>query len=172
MTKKQSKQHDDDMPVQDDHAIESDTTEIEQHIGELTLDLQRVRADFENYRKRAEVEKNFARASGAHKATQSMLPVLDTIAMAIAHTPEDIADHKWVKGIVGVQKQLDKALGDMKLERIDASEGVVFNPELHQAVQFDEEAEGESEVIKAELQAGYMLDGTVLRPSMVHVTRQ
>lgn len=146
-------------------------TELEQQVGELTLDLQRTRADFENYRKRMEEEKTFARASGEHKAVRNFLPVLDTISMAIAHTPDDIADHKWVQGIAGAQKQLDKVMSEMKLVRIEASEGTPFNPEYHQAVQFDEEAEGDQEVVKTELQAGYMFNDAVLRPSMVHVTR-
>lgn len=145
--------------------------DLEQQNGDLTLDLQRVRADFENYRKRVEGEKDFARSVGAQKATRNILPVLDTITMAISQTPADIADHDWVKGISGVQKQLEKAMADMNLARIEAAEGVAFNPELHQAVQFDEDAEGEEEVIKVELQPGYQLDGTVLRPAMVHVTR-
>jgi len=56
--------------------------------------------------------------------------------------------------------------------RIDANKGVVFDPDLHEAVQFDEHADGEKEVVAEELQAGYMLGDTVMRPSMVKVTKQ
>lgn len=53
--------------------------DLEQLLGELTLDLQRTRADFENYRKRAETEKSMARANGRIGAIAQLLPVIDTI---------------------------------------------------------------------------------------------
>ena len=60
----------------------------------------------------------------------------------------------------------------MDLVRIDAKPGTTFDPELHQAVQFDEDAEGDTEVIQEELQAGYVLKGSPIRHAMVKVTRQ
>jgi molecular chaperone GrpE len=50
--------------------------------------------------------------------------------------------------------------------------GTPFDPEKHEAIQFDEDATGENEVIAEELQAGYMLNGQVIRHAMVKVTRQ
>ena len=67
---------------------------------------------------------------------------------------------------------LDKQLKEIGLEKIDSKPGVSFNPELHQVVQFDEEAEGEKEIIAEELRAGYTLNGSVIRDAMVKVTRQ
>ena len=58
------------------------------------------------------------------------------------------------------------------MKRIDATKGTEFNPELHEAIQFDEMAEGEKEVIEDELQAGYLLGGRPIRHAMVKVTRQ
>ncbi len=143
----------------------------EQKITELTLDLQRTRADFENYRKRAEIEKSMSRASGRVSAIEQLLPVIDTIERATLHTPEDLKDNSWVQGIVGLTKKLDKALHDLGVNRIDATPGTLFNPEFHEAVQFDE-SDGEHEVIAEELQSGYMLGNDVLRHAMVKVTRQ
>ena len=146
--------------------------ELEQQVGELTADLQRLRADFENYRKRVDGEKLSARQDGEVRAIMKLLPIIDTIERAVAHIPADIADHQWVKGVAGLVKQLEKSLGELKLAKIDANEGAVFNPELHQAIQFDEEAAGEQEVIAAELQPGYTLNGAPIRHSMVKVTRR
>lgn len=140
-------------------------------ITELTGDLQRLRADFENYRKRVDAEKQTARHDGEVRAIKQLLPVLDTIERATAHIPADIAEHQWVKGVAGLAKQLDTTLAGLNLERIDASVGQSFNPELHQAVQFDESAEGEHEVIAEELQPGYLLKGSPIRHSMVKVAR-
>lgn len=135
------------------------------------LDLQRTRADFENYRKRVESEKAMARAHGRVGAISQLLPIIDTIERATAHVPEELKDNAWANGIVGLTKKLDKALLELDIKKIDAAPGTPFNPELHEAVQFDE-SDGEHEVIAEELQAGYMLGGDVLRHSMVKVTRQ
>ena len=144
----------------------------DQEIIELTLDLQRTRADFENYRKRVDGEKVAARESGQASAILKLLPVIDNIERAIAYTPEDLKDNKWVQSVAGLVMHLEKSLVSLNLARINAKPGTVFNPELHEAIQFDEEATGEQEVIADEMQAGYMLNGHVIRHSMVKVTRQ
>lgn len=146
--------------------------EFEQKIDELTLDLQRTRADFENYRKRVDAEKQAARESGQTSAILKLLPVIDNIERAIAYTPDDIKDHQWVKGVTSLVKNLEKSLEGLHLVRIDAKPGTQFNPELHEAIQFDEDAAGETEVIAEELQAGYTLNGTPIRHAMVKVTKQ
>ena len=146
--------------------------DFEQRIGELTLDLQRTRADFENFRKRVDIDRQQAMARGEAKSVLKMLPVIDTIERAIVHIPEDIAEHPWVKGVAGLVKQLDKALADMGIARIEANPGTPFDPEVHQAIQMDEGATGDQEVIAEELQAGYTLDGAPIRHAMVKVTRK
>lgn len=146
--------------------------ELEQQIAELTEDLQRTRADFENYRKRVEQEKTAAREAGQSSAILKLLPVVDNIERAIAYTPEDIKDHKWVQSVTGLVKNLEKSLDSLNLRRIDASTGSDFNPDVHEAIQFDEDATGEKEVIAEELQAGYLLNGRPIRHSMVKVTRR
>ena len=148
------------------------TEDLEQQLGELTLDLQRTRADFENYRKRVEAEKQAAQDLGQTKAIMKLLPVIDTIERAIANVPEELKDNPWAKGVTSLSKQLDKQLKEIGLEKIDAKSGTPFNPELHQAIQFDESADGDKEVIAEELRAGYTLNGTVIRDAMVKVTRQ
>ena len=152
--------------------LDEKTEDLEQQLGELTLDLQRTRADFENCRKRVEAEKQAAQDLGQTKAIMKLLPVIDTIERAIANVPAELADNAWAKGVAGLNKQLDKQLKDLGLEKIDAKPGTPFNPELHQAVQFDETAEGDKEVIAEELRAGYILNGAVARDAMVKVTRQ
>jgi molecular chaperone GrpE len=147
-------------------------TELEQQIGELTQDLQRTRADFENYRKRADEEKARARETGATSMIMKLLPVVDTIERAIDVIPQDLAENQWVKGIAGVGKQLTKQLDALEIKKIDATPGAPFNPDIHQAVQFDEESEGETEVIAEELQPGYTLNGVVIRHAMVKVVRK
>lgn len=145
--------------------------EQEQRIGELTQDLQRMRADFENYRKRVDSEKEMARATGKIQAINALLPVVDNIERAITYRPKELEGNKWADGVAGLVKNLEKSLESLNLRRIEASPGTHFNHELHEAVQYDEDAEGEHEVISEELQSGYMLGDDVLRPAMVKVTK-
>ena len=146
--------------------------ELEQQVGELTQDLQRVRADFENYRKRSEQEKEMARANGKVGTILKLLPVVDNIERAISHTPDELKENAWAQGVSKLVKNLDKSLADMGVSRIKAKPGDRFDPELHEAIQFDDEAEGEHEVVAEELQAGYMLGDDVIRHSMVKVTKK
>jgi molecular chaperone GrpE len=102
-------------------------------IAELTLDLQRTRADFENYRKRADLDKSAARESGQAGAILKLLPVIDNIERAIGYTPEELKDNAWVRGVVGLTKNLEKSLDSLNLARIDAKPGTVFSPDIHEA---------------------------------------
>jgi molecular chaperone GrpE len=138
---------------------------------ELTADLQRLRADFENYRKRIDIEKQQLQQSASAATIMRLLPVIDTIERAVAHAPAELAENKWAQGVVSVGKNLDKTLSELGLARIAATPGTPFSPELHEAVMMDEDAQGEHEVIAEELRAGYALHGQVIRPSMVKVTR-
>lgn len=153
-------------------AKEQQDDEQQQQIAELTEDLQRTRADFENYRKRIDAEKQMARDAGQSVAILKLLPVIDNIERAIMHMPEDLKDNQWAQSVAGLVKHLEKSLEGLNLKRIEAVPGTVFNPELHEAIQVDEDAEGEQEVIAEELQSGYLLGGRPIRHSMVKVTRQ
>lgn len=145
---------------------------VEQDIAELTEDLQRTRADFENYRKRVDDEKKQSRSNGEMSAIIKLLPVIDTLSRAISVVPPELADNAWAQGIAGLSKQVEKMMNDLQVTHINASHGTHFDPEIHQAVQFDDDAEGEHEVVAEELQAGFMYQGKVLRPAMVRVTKK
>lgn len=146
--------------------------ELEQKVDELTADLQRVRADFENYRKRSEADKAATYQHGQAAAIMKLLPVIDNIERAVGYLPEDLKDNKWAQGVSGLTKNLEKSLESLNLKRIEAKAGTAFNPELHEAIQFDEDSQGDKEVIAEELQAGYTLSGQPIRHAMVKVTRE
>lgn len=146
--------------------------DLEDKIIETTQDLQRTRADFENYRKRTLVEKEQAKAAGQYGAILKLLPVIDNIERAIAHVPKELKDNTWAQSVAGLTKNLESALESLNVKRINAKPGTEFNPDLHEAIQFDEEAEGDKEVIAEELQAGYTLSGQPFRHAMVKVTRK
>ncbi len=146
--------------------------EFEKKLEELTADLQRTRADFENYRKRVEAEKTQANELGQASAILKLLPVIDNIERAISYVPDDLKDNAWVQGVTGLVKSLEKSLSGLNLKKIEAKPGTIFNPELHNAIQFDESGEGDNEVIAEELLAGYLLNDSPIRHSMVKVTKK
>lgn len=139
---------------------------------EVIADLQRVRADFENFRKRSDIEKQQAKEIGFMQAVLKLLPIIDNIERAIKYMPEDLADNPWANSVSGLTKQLDKSLSELNIERINSAPGTVFNPELHDAIQFNEDASGETEIIQEELQSGYLYQSVPIRHSMVKVTKK
>ena len=146
--------------------------ELEKKIKNLTMDLQRTRADFENYTKHRDIEKTLARETGQVSTILNLLPIIDNIERSIAYIPDELKDNQWALGVVGLVNNLEKSLDDMGIKRIEAKPGTTFNPDIHEAILFDEEAEGEHEVIAEEMQPGYMLGNRPIRHSMVKVTRQ
>ncbi len=141
--------------------------ELEQKVANLTEALQRERADAENVRKRAEMDR--AALADVHKANviHILLPVIDNFDRALKHIPKDLEKNDYVKGVQGVVKQFEKTLADMGVERIKTV-GEEFNPEHHEAVSM-EEGEGSKEIVSEELQSGYRLHDQVIRAAMVRV---
>jgi molecular chaperone GrpE len=143
-----------------------------QKLTEVTADLQRTRADFENYRKNVEADKQRYGDVMKNATVLKLLPIIDDIERAVGHLPAELAENEWAKGIANLSKNLPTLLDSLGVSKIAAQPGTKFDPNLHDAAQFDEQAEGETEVIAAELQPGYLLDGQPLRHAMVKVTRQ
>ncbi|HWZ65337.1 MAG TPA: nucleotide exchange factor GrpE [Patescibacteria group bacterium] len=145
--------------------------ETNQALADLTADLQRIQADFVNYRNRQEDEKQRLIDNTRSATVKKLLPLVDDVERAVSHTPTELTDNTWAKGVASLPKQLEKALADLDVERIVALDQP-FDPELHEAVQMLD-GEGEHEVVVEELRAGYKNKRTqqVIRPSMVKVGR-
>jgi molecular chaperone GrpE len=147
----------------DDRIVE----DLKREVQELTLALQRERADSTNLRRRTEEEKSKLGDFYKANVVRALLPALDNLERALKHAPKDLKDHDYVKGVQGVVKQFEKALADLGVEKI-RTEGEKFDPKYHEAVGM-EEGEGETEVVAEELQAGYTLGDEVVRHAFVKV---
>ena len=132
---------------------------IDNKIVELTNDLQRTRADFENFRKQVEVQKQAEKKTVELATVYKILPLLDDLDRAIMSYAE----------LKPLEKSLEKTLKELGLARISSEVDVEFNPDLHEAVMV--EGEGEKEVIAETLRPGYYYQGEVLRPAMVKVKK-
>jgi molecular chaperone GrpE len=152
-------------PVPKAHKL--DPKALHQQIVELTIALQRERADAINVRRRSEEDRS--KLAGFYKAMviRELLPAIDNLGRALKHTPKDLQNSDYAKGLQGVAKQFDKIFNDLGIERIQ-TDHQAFDPRYHEAVSM-EEGQGSHEVISEELQAGYKLGDEVLRHAMVKV---
>jgi molecular chaperone GrpE len=129
-------------------------------VAELTADLQRVQADFANYRKRALRDQEAAGERAKAVVVNQLLPVLDDLDRARSHGDLDSGPLK------SVADKLAAALTGLGLVEFGA-EGEEFDPSLHEAVQH--EGDGSNPVIGHVMRKGYKLGEFVLRPAMVGV---
>jgi molecular chaperone GrpE len=145
----------------------SDKSQLEQQIAELTEALQRERADAMNLRRRHDEDIANLRTRVKANVVRDLLPALDNLERALKHTPEDLTDNPYVKGVEAVVKQFEKTLLDMGVTRIKTV-GEPFDPRFHEAVSM-EESEGGEEIVIEELQPGYAVGDEVIRHAMVRV---
>ena len=132
-------------------------------------DLQRMAADFSNYRKRNEAERTeFAKFAKADLITK-LLDVLDGYDRALASVPEDVKGQPWVEGMWLVERKLRQILDAEGLETVD-SLGKPFDPYVHEAVAHVESDQPEGTVIE-EHQKAYRLHDRVIRPALVSVAK-
>lgn len=135
---------------------------------ELMQTLVRRQADFENYRKRIERERQEDRRHGTARLIEDLLPVLDAFERAIkAH--DDPAYEEYLKGLELIYRQLWDMLSRHGLERIAAA-GKPFDPHYHQAIERVESDEYPEGTVVEVLQDGFIFHGRVLRPSVVRVS--
>lgn len=151
-------------------AEHDDVGELQAKIEELTADLQRIQADYVNFRQRAEIDKQQSIRFGRETAVMALLGAIDNVERALGHLPQRLAKDEWALGVRAVAKQLDDSLRGIGVERFE-SVGQEFNPELHEAISV-EEGKGNKEVVVAELQPGYAMDGEVIRHAIVKVGRK
>jgi len=132
---------------------------------------KRTQADLENYRKRKEAEAAELVQFGKQAGFVQILPILDSLQMAMIHAPE-IPDEKYQSfknGLLGIAKQIDAAIQAMGIQKIEAI-GKKFDPNVHEAIK--EVAGDEDGLVVEQYQTGYMLQGKLLRPAQVAISKK
>jgi molecular chaperone GrpE len=130
--------------------------------------LARLQAEFDNYRKRAGKENADFREYALAEAARSLIPVLDSLALALknaAANPEDLR-----KGVELIYKQFQEVMQKLNVQRVEA-QGKPFDPRIHEAIEMVESSEVADNHVLEELQAGYRMKDRLLRPAMVRVAR-
>ena len=136
-------------------------------IKELTQTLQRLQAEFENYKKRTEREQSEYRKCSLQDFIKKLLPVLDNFELALRHKK---CHDDFAKGIELIYSEIYTILEDEGLTIIDAL-NTKFDPYFHEVL-LTEESEKEPNIVLEELQKGYKLHDKVLRHSKVKISKQ
>lgn len=131
--------------------------------------LMRALAEFENYRRRMQREKEELTVYANQKLIKALLPVLDNLDRALA-TPPTAGDEKLRAGVELTARSFRDLLAKEGVTAIEAV-GQPFDPNVHEAVMTEESTEHEDGTVLAELLKGYRLGDRVIRPSMVKVCK-
>jgi len=135
--------------------------------AELMDRLIRLQADFENYRRRMQREKEEVAQYGTQRLLISLLPVLDNLERALA-TPPNPGDERLRQGVELTVRSFLEVLAREGVTPIEAV-GQPFDPHLHEAVMTGDDPEKEDGIVLEEFRKGYMLGDRVIRASMVKV---
>lgn len=151
--------------------LEAALLSSEAKVKEQQDSVLRAKADVENMRRRTEQEIDKARKYALNKFAEELLPVIDNLERAIAAAD---AENETVKPIVEGVEMTHKTFVDVVakfgLKEINP-EGEAFNPEQHQAMSIQESADHEPNTVMFVMQKGYELNGRVIRPAMVMVSK-
>lgn len=126
---------------------------------------QRAQADFINYKRRSEQEREETAKFANSILMLNLLPILDDLERAFASLPPRLAKLTWIDGIRLIERKLRASLEAQGLSQLKA-QGEPFDPKFHEAIRQDKGKEG---IVTEELQKGYMFHDRVIRPAKVVV---
>lgn len=161
-----------EIPVTESADEAAGSAELEKLQAELQEQQQRtlrVQADFDNFRRRTQKEKEDLGKYASSKLITELLPVIDNFERALQASEENPEFESFSKGVNMIFRQLESVLATEGLSAMK-SVGEPFNPEYHQAIMQVESDEYEEGIVVEEVQKGYMLKDKVLRPAMVKVS--
>lgn len=151
-------------------AQDSEVVELEKQIAELTEQLKkssdvasRAQAELQNAKARLEREAGELRKFASEAVLMRLLPTIDNLQRALKHLPKDLEQNEWVKGIVAVEQDFLKQVGDMGLKRFE-SVGQPVDAERHEVLM---QVKGEEGKVVEVLEDGYELHGKIVRPAKV-----
>lgn len=132
--------------------------------------LQRLQADFDNFRRRSQKEREELTDLVTETVICKFLPVMDNLERAIATAKNTSGDAQLITGIEMIQRQLEDVLNKLHVTPVNAV-GEVFDPQKHEAImQVPDDSKADDTIVE-EFQKGYQLKQRVIRPSMVKVVK-
>ncbi|MDD5747780.1 MAG: nucleotide exchange factor GrpE [Actinomycetota bacterium] len=155
--------------VEQKESLEERIEELEMRNIELEESLLRLRAEFENYRKRIIKEQTRILETAEADLVRKLLPVIDNLERAVLNSEGNEGSESLLKGVRMVLDQTLEILKKEGLEVIDP-QGMKFDPENHEAVMVVETEECPEDTVLEVAQKGYRFRGELLRPAMVKVS--
>lgn len=166
----------DDASVQDEVSSATESSSEKDVVAELEEQLAaanearlRALAEFQNYRRRTDEERESLKGFLLSGVMESLLPIVDNFGRAVDSMNASTDIDKLREGISGIHRQLATVLEKNGVEQIIA-EGAVFDPNLHNAVMRVEDSDVPTDTVVEVLQPGYTIGGRVLRPALVKVS--
>lgn len=145
-----------------------ENTDLSKEVEDLTVKLARLQADFVNFKKRSEKEKESSIAYGIESFVCELLPIMDNFQRAL--DSEMDKESGLFKGVEMILNQLKNLLSNKGIEEIDDL-GTDFDPNIHNAISMEESEEYEAGKVVSVFQKGYKFKDKVIRPSMVIVSK-
>ena len=149
-------------------SLEEQIAQAKEEAQKYLANWQRAEADFQNYKRRVEQERDETRRFASAALIINVLPILDDLERALGSLDVRLAGLTWFEGIALIHRKILILLENAGVSIIQA-EGQQFDPREHEAVMH---AEGEEGKVLAEVQRGYKLYDRVLRPAMVVVGKK
>ncbi len=160
----------------EDHQDEQNSNitleQLQADLDSMTSNWKRALADFENYKRQKEKESKELLEFAKEVTVVKLLPTIDALEQGLKHAPQEGNDSykNWLTGINGIVVQLDKVLGELGVKKIEAI-GKKFDPNFHEAVK-EQESEQDDGIVLDEFQSGFELNGKVIRPSQVIISKK
>jgi molecular chaperone GrpE len=156
--------------VADLEALHQELEKAKAQAAEYLDGWQRARAEFANYKKRNEQERQELFKLANTTLITRLLPIFDDFERAFQTLPSNLLSLTWIDGVVLIYRKLQAILEAEGLTLME-TEGQSFDPLVHEAVTYEESAEHEEGQIIGEVQKGYQLGDRVLRPALVRVAK-
>ncbi|KRT63485.1 MAG: heat shock protein GrpE, molecular chaperone GrpE [Chloroflexi bacterium CSP1-4] len=150
--------------------LETELAAARGEAGDNLAGWQRATADFQNYRRRTEQEREQLLGLANESLLRKVLSIVDDFDRAIEAMPSELAKLSWVEGIAAIDRKLRFLLESEGVTPIEAA-GRPFDPREHEALTHEETTKAPDETVIGEIQRGYRIRDRVLRPSLVSVAK-
>ena len=161
----------------EDGVNDAEEPSLEEVVAQLQADVEeardaalRAQADAQNVKRRAEQDVEKARKFALERFTGDLLPVVDNLERALEAASDDEAVRPIVEGVELTLKSFLDAIGKYNIEQVNP-EGEPFDPQVHQAMSMVDNPDVEPNTVIAVVQKGYTLNGRLVRPAMVMVSK-
>ncbi len=158
------------LPAAELESLKQKLNDAEARAAEYLDGWQRTQAEFINFRRRLERDRQAEFLAMKAEIIKKFLPVLDDLERALQHPPQEADLQAWVQGVDLILRKMQSILQAEGVERIEA-EGQMFDPNLHEAIGHEDVDGQESGRVIAVVQQGYRLGERVIRPALVRVAR-